>query len=87
MSKRIAKSSYRIEDFWNAWWQQTYQAKSIVLGSVRMLRTNQTHKEQLIYWTSVLSAWFIIALSDHYETSHDQKHYAFQRNEKTNINS
>ena len=26
-------------DFWDAWWQQTYQAKSIVLGHVRKRRT------------------------------------------------
>ena len=26
-------------DFWDAWWQQTYQVKSIVLGHVRTLRT------------------------------------------------
>ena len=26
-------------DFQDAWWQQTYQVKSIVLDNVRMLRT------------------------------------------------
>ena len=26
-------------DLKDAWWQQTYQVKSIVLGKVRMLRT------------------------------------------------
>ena len=25
--------------FWDVWWQQTYQVKSIALGNVRMLRT------------------------------------------------
>ena len=37
--------------FWNAWWQQTYQVKSIVLGSVRMLRTTLTMD---IYLVSLL---------------------------------
>ena len=27
-----------IGDFWDAWWQQTYQVNSIVPGNVRMLR-------------------------------------------------
>ena len=26
------------EDFWAAWWQQTYQVKSIVIDIVRILR-------------------------------------------------
>ena len=26
-------------DFWDAWWQQTCQVKSVVFGHVRMLRT------------------------------------------------
>jgi hypothetical protein len=29
-------------DFWDVWWQQTYQVKSIVLGNVLMLRTKKT---------------------------------------------
>ena len=28
-----------MEDFWDAWWQQTYQVKSIILGHVRTRRT------------------------------------------------
>ena len=41
---RIIGAVGRIElllmgDFWDAWWQQTYQVKSIVLGNVHMLRT------------------------------------------------
>ena len=38
-------------DFWDAWWQQTYQVKSIVLGHVRTLRTTQTIE---IYMVSLL---------------------------------
>ena len=49
-------------DFWDAWWQQTYQVKSyrvmynsmvksIVLGHVRMLRTTYTME---IYLVSLL---------------------------------
>ena len=32
------KEAVSMGDFWDAWWQQTYQVKSIVLGHVRMLR-------------------------------------------------
>ena len=28
-----------VGDFWNSWWQQTYQVKSIVLGKMHLLRT------------------------------------------------
>ena len=38
-------------DFWDAWWQQTYQVKSGVLGNVRMLRTTSTME---IYLVSLL---------------------------------
>ena len=38
-------------DFQDAWWQQTYQVNSIVLGKVRMLRTTQTMD---IYLVSLL---------------------------------
>ena len=38
-------------DFWDAWWQQTNQVKSIVLGNVRMLRTTYTMQ---IYLLSLL---------------------------------
>ena len=30
-------------DFWDAWWQQTYQVKSIVVGHVRTLRTMEVY--------------------------------------------
>ena len=40
-----------IGDFLGAWWQQTYQVKSIVLQNVRMLRTTQTME---IYLVSLL---------------------------------
>ena len=30
-------------DFWDAWWQQTYQVKSIVFGNVRMLRLRKQY--------------------------------------------
>ena len=39
-------------DFCNAWWQQTYQVKSIVLRHVRTLRTTYTTE---IYLVIVLS--------------------------------
>ena len=35
-------------DFWNAWWQQTYQVESIVLGNERMLRTTPTMEVYLV---------------------------------------
>ena len=38
-------------DFQDAWWQQTSQVKSIVLGNVRMLRTTVTME---IYLVSLL---------------------------------
>ena len=37
--------------FWDAWWQQTYQVKSIVLDHVRTLRTTLTME---IYLVSLL---------------------------------
>ena len=38
-------------DFQDAWWQQTYQEKSIVLSNVRKLRTTYTME---IYLVSLL---------------------------------
>ena len=38
-------------NFWDAWWQQTYQVKSTVLGNVRMLRTTSLME---IYLVSLL---------------------------------
>ena len=35
-------------DFWDAWWQQTYQVKSIVLGYVRTLRTTSAMEVYLV---------------------------------------
>ena len=37
-----------MRDFWDAWWQQTYQVKSIVLGNVRMLKTTPTMEVYLV---------------------------------------
>ena len=38
----VYKNGFQMGDFWDAWWQQTYQVKSIVLGHVRTLRTTKT---------------------------------------------
>ena len=40
-----------MEDFWDAWWQQTYQVASIVFDKVHMLRTAKT---MVIYLVSLL---------------------------------
>ena len=37
-------------DIWDAWWQQTYHVKSIVLGNVRMLGTNNNNNNNLFIY-------------------------------------
>ena len=37
-----------IGDFWDAWWQQTYQVNSIVLGNLRKLRATLTMEIYLV---------------------------------------
>ena len=47
--KTVAQSNYQqaMGDFWDAWWQQTYQAKYIVLGCLRVLRITSTMESLL----------------------------------------
>ena len=44
----VCKQFMLIGDFWDAWWQQTYQVKFIVLGHARLLRTTQTMESYLV---------------------------------------